>query len=212
MSEIFCMAGLPSPVTAPKKWISNGVAKRRPLPKVLAPDAAKSVGGRHALPPRTGATTLREQHKNNRDGQAILRTDTRGGAPASASPFERSKPIRLAQTPTAYRDARATLVRRSSPRGQISDATLGLDAQYPPPVVARRNSKLSGRSRFLMTDIRCAAEIATLRAGVDIARRLNIALVQIDRNALPPDPFRGAKAEVDIIGDGLRIEAEFQQN
>jgi hypothetical protein len=63
-----------------------------------------------------------------------------------------------------------------------------------------------------MTDIRCAAEIATLRAGVAIVRRLNIALVQIGRNALPPDLFRGANAEVDIIGDGLRIEAKFQQN
>ena len=52
-----------------------------------------------------------------------------------------------AQTPTAYRDARATLVRRSAPRGQISDATLGLDAQNPTPIVERRNSTYCWRRK-----------------------------------------------------------------
>ena len=53
-----------------------------------------------------------------------------GSGPFRQRSDRRTAPIRLRQTPTAYRDAGATLVRRRPPgtRGEISDATFGPDA------------------------------------------------------------------------------------
>ncbi len=66
-------------------------------------------------------------------------------------PVDPTVPIRLTQTPTAYRDAGATLTRRRPPGApcrQISDATSGPDAQHPSPVVERRKSTYCGRKRL----------------------------------------------------------------